>query len=51
MQHPDYSALGKIMELLNESSPVRTLFWACIGVAALFGVAAILQGIAAIRWW
>jgi len=51
MQHLDYSATGKVMELLNDSSPLRKLFWACIGVAALFGVAAVLQGIGAIRWW
>jgi len=47
----DFKPLVTGMELLNNSSPLRKLFWACIGVAALFGVAAVLQGISAIRWW
>jgi len=47
----DFKALPESMEALEKASHVRKLFWACIGVAALFGVAAVLHGIGAIRWW
>jgi len=47
----DFKALAESMEALENANHVRKLFWTCIGVAALFGVAAVLQGIAALRLW
>jgi len=48
MKRPDYSAIGRIMELLEESPELRRLAWACI--VAVYGYIAVLL-IAAIRWW
>jgi len=50
MQQPDYSAIGKIMELLNNSKDLRRLAWGILVVAALFALSP-PDLVAAIRWW
>jgi len=50
MQHPDYSAIGKIMDMLNKSLKLRRLAWGFLVVASLFALR-IPDLIAAIRWW
>jgi len=44
----DFTALGKIMEYLDNSPRLCRMVWACIGVAGVY-VSAVL--ITAIRWW
>jgi len=48
MQHPDYSAIGKVMELIDESPRLHRLAWALVLIGLLFGAAAVIS---AIRWW
>jgi len=38
MQHPDYSAIGKIMDLLNQSTRLYVLAWALVLIGLVFAL-------------
>jgi len=48
MQHSDYSAIGKVMDVLENGTHARRIVWAMVAAGWLY---VLTLFITAIRWW